>query len=230
MKYYKLHLIRHGLTAGNLQGLYIGSGSDLPLCDEGRAQLKTLKKDFDYPVVPLVFTSPMKRATETAEILFPGVRQIELDDLREMAFGKFEGRAVQELVKDPEFAQWMDPTSRTVPAGAEDRQMFFNRTSSMLMKMFEYMLRTHTEEAACVTHGGVIMNMLSQHALPFRKPEEWMTDPGAATACAWTPRCGCGIIWPRRMTLCPTGIWTGWSNLRGYGSFVPSLQRRKQKF
>ncbi len=30
MKYYKLHLIRHGLTAGNLQGLYIGSGSDLP--------------------------------------------------------------------------------------------------------------------------------------------------------------------------------------------------------
>ena len=149
MKYYKLHLIRHGLTAGNLQGLYIGSGSDLPLCDEGRAQLKTLKKDFGYPQV------------------------------REMAFGKFEGRAVQELVKDPEFAQWMDPTSRTVPAGAEDRQMFFNRTSSMLMKMFEYMLRTHTEEAACVTHGGVIMNMLSQHALPFRKPEEWMTDPGA---------------------------------------------------
>ena len=150
MKYYKLHLIRHGLTAGNLQGLYIGSGSDLPLCDEGRAQLKTLKKDFDYPVVPLVFTSPMKRATETAEILFPGVRQIELDDLREMAFGKFEGRAVQELVKDPEFAQWMDPTSRTVPAGAEDRQMFFNRTSSMLMKMFEYMLRTHTEEATAI--------------------------------------------------------------------------------
>ena len=168
MKYYKLHLIRHGLTEGNLKGLYIGSGSDLPLCAEGRAQLKTLKKDFDYPVVPLVFTSPMKRATETAEILFPGVRQIELDDLREMAFGKFEGRAVQELVKDPEFAQWMDPTSRTVPAGAEDRQMFFNRTSSMLMKMFEYMLRTHTEEAACVTHGGVIMNMLSEHALPFR--------------------------------------------------------------
>ena len=41
------------------------------------------------------------------------------------------------------------------------------------------MLKTHTEEAACVTHGGVIMNMLSQHALPFRKPEEWMTDPGA---------------------------------------------------
>ena len=178
MKYYKLHLIRHGLTAGNLQGLYIGSGSDLPLCDEGRAQLKTLKKDFDYPVVPLVFTSPMKRATETAEILFPGVRQIELDDLREMAFGKFEGRAVQELVKDPEFAQWMDPTSRTNPDGAEDRKAFYDRTNVMLMKLFEYQLRTHTEEAACITHGGVIMSMLSQRALPSRRPEQWMADPG----------------------------------------------------
>ena len=27
MKTFKLHLIRHGMTAGNLQGLYIGSGS-----------------------------------------------------------------------------------------------------------------------------------------------------------------------------------------------------------
>ena len=32
MKTFKLHLIRHGMTAGNLQGLYIGSGTDLPLC------------------------------------------------------------------------------------------------------------------------------------------------------------------------------------------------------
>ena len=37
MKTFKLHLIRHGVTAGNLQGLYIGSGTDIPLCDEGRA-------------------------------------------------------------------------------------------------------------------------------------------------------------------------------------------------
>ena len=49
----------------------------------------------------------------------------------------------------------------------------------MLLKLFEYLLRSHTEEAACITHGGVIMSMLAQHALPQRKPEEWITDPGA---------------------------------------------------
>lgn len=179
MKYYKLHLIRHGLTRGNLEGRYIGSGSDLPLCEEGRAQLTALRDQFPYPQVPLVFSSPLQRATETASLLFPDARLIELEDLREMAFGKFEGRTLQELTRDAEFAAWIDPTSRTVPQGAEDRQAFFDRTASMLMKMFEYMLRTHTEEAACVTHGGVIMNMLAAHALPQRKPEEWMTDPGA---------------------------------------------------
>ena len=31
MKTFKLHLIRHGMTAGNLQGLYIGSGTDIPV-------------------------------------------------------------------------------------------------------------------------------------------------------------------------------------------------------
>ena len=179
MKTFKLHLIRHGLTDANFKGIYAGSGTDLPLSEEGTRQLKQLREDFSYPPVPLVFVSPLLRARQTAALLFPGVRQIELQDLREMAFGKFEGQPLQQLVKDPEFARWMDPTSRTVPEGAEDRQAFFNRTSGMLMKMFEYMLRTHTQEAACVTHGGVIMNMLAQHALPFRKPEEWMTDPGA---------------------------------------------------
>ena len=42
----------------------------------------------------------------------------------------------------------------------------------------EYMIRMDVTEAACVTHGGVIMSMLSQRALPSRRPEQWMADPG----------------------------------------------------
>ena len=166
MKYYKLHLIRHGLTAGNLEGRYVGSGTDLPLCEEGRADLLQLKQQFDYPQVGLVFTSPLLRAKETAEILYPGVRTIALQDLREMGFGVFENRPITELAKDPAFAAWMDPTSETVPEGAESRQAFAERSGGMLMKLFEFMLKTHTEEAACVTHGGVILNMPCPSAPP----------------------------------------------------------------
>ena len=149
MKTFKLHLIRHGMTAGNLQGLYIGSGTDLPLCDEGRAQLAELKERFEYPQVDTVFSSPLLRAVETANILFPDAKHtFTVHDLREAGFGKFENKPVKELVHDEDFKKWITPGSGYVT------------------------------EAACVTHGGVIMSMLSQRAVPTRRPEQWMADPG----------------------------------------------------
>jgi Fructose-2,6-bisphosphatase len=110
MKTFKLHLIRHGLTAGNLQGLYIGSGTDIPLCDEGRAQLAELKERFEYPQVDTVFSSPLMRAVETANILFPNAtHQFSVHDLREAGFGVFENHPVKELVKNEDFKKWITP-------------------------------------------------------------------------------------------------------------------------
>ena len=163
MKTFKLHLIRHGMTAGNLQGLYIGSGTDLPLCDEGRAQLADLKERFAYPQVDTVFSSPLLRAVETANILFPG------------AAHQF---TVHDLVHDEDFKKWITPGSGYLPEGAEPTEQFHARCADSLMKLFEYMIRMDVTEAACVTHGGVIMSMLSQRAVPTRRPEQWMADPG----------------------------------------------------
>ena len=171
MKTFKLHLIRHGMTAGNLQGLYIGSGTDLPLCDEGRAQLAELKERFVYPQVDTVFSSPLLRAVETANILFPGAaHQFTVHDLREAGFGKFEGRPVKDLVHDEDFKKWITPGSGYLPEGAEPTEQFHARCADSLMKLFEYMIRMDVTEAACVTHGGVIMSMLSQRAVPTRRP------------------------------------------------------------
>lgn len=180
MKTFKLHLIRHGLTAGNLEGRYIGSGTDIPLCDEGRAQLADLKERFKYPAVDTVFSSPMMRAVETANLLFPGAtHQFSVHDLREAGFGVFENRPVKELVKDPDFQKWITPGAGYTPEGAEPTADFHRRCGESLLKLFEYMIRMDVTEAACVTHGGVIMSMLAQKALPQRKPEDWMADPGA---------------------------------------------------
>lgn len=35
MKNYRLYLVRHGITAGNLQRRYVGGGTDEPLCEPG---------------------------------------------------------------------------------------------------------------------------------------------------------------------------------------------------
>ena len=170
MKTFKLHLIRHGITAGNLQGLYIGSGTDIPLCDEGRAQLADLKERFEYPQVDTVFSSPLMRAVETANILFPNAtHQFSVHDLREAGFGVFENRPVKELVKDEDFKKWITPGSGFVPEGAEPTEKFHARCSETLLKLFEYMIRMDVTEAACVTHGGVIIEY-AQPAGPAQPP------------------------------------------------------------
>ena len=85
----ELILIRHGKTAGNLLGRYIGSRTDEPLCDEGREGLEGKK----LPEVERLYVSPMKRCVETAEILWPGFdrkKMQKVTDLRECDFGDFE--------------------------------------------------------------------------------------------------------------------------------------------
>ena len=179
VKTFKLHLIRHGLTRGNLEGLYVGGGTDLPLCDEGRHDLEVFKSRFVYPAPDTVFTSPLARAVETADLLFPAAsHRLVVPQLREANFGVFEGHKMEELVKDPEFARWMDPTSGFVPEGAEPTKEFHARCADTLHKLLEYMIRSEVTEAACVTHGGVIMSMLAQSALPRRPAQQWMADPG----------------------------------------------------
>lgn len=178
MKTYKLHLIRHGLTRANLEGIYAGSGTDLPLCPEGIAQLEELKKEFRYPNVGLVLTSPMLRARQTADILFPGVQQIGLNDLREIDFGAFEGKSAAQLQNDPAFHDWLDPEKQTTPPGGESGKDFAQRCSLALQRMCEFLLKSDTKEIAVVTHGGLIMTALAMHAVPEREPQLWACDPG----------------------------------------------------
>ena len=83
----KCVLIRHGKTAGNLAGRYIGCRTDEPLCPEGIAQLREGR----YPAVERVFASPLRRCRETARLLYPAMEMEIVEDFRECDFGAFEG-------------------------------------------------------------------------------------------------------------------------------------------
>lgn len=193
MRNYRLYLVRHGITQGNLDGIYMGSGTDQPLCEQGRFRLRELQNRFRYPTVGTVFSSPMKRALETAEQLFPDAKnKIILEDLRENAFGEFEGRKITELVRDEAFKKWMSPTEHFTPNGGEKAEDFHRRCQNVFMGMLEYMMKAHIEEAACVTHGGVIMSMLAQRGIPKCSPEHWMADSG----CGYLVQCS-AEMWMR---------------------------------
>ena len=120
---YKIHILRHGFTQANLEGRYIGS-TDLPLCEEGRAQLLALRERCEYPRVDRVYTSPLARAKETAELLYPDRYTEVVDNLRELDFGEFEGRQIHDLERDPAFREWIaSPESARTPGGESGEEL-----------------------------------------------------------------------------------------------------------
>ena len=179
MKSYKLHLLRHGLTQANLDKRYMGGGTDAPLCQQGMDDLRALAARCRYPVVNTLFSSPMKRALQTAEILFPvAADRLVVEDIRECCLGAFEGRSWEALQGDADFQKWLNPQSDFVPEGGESGRDFAERTARALLAMMEHMAQNGIFEAACITHGGVIMAMLGQLGLPRRAQPQWMSDNG----------------------------------------------------
>ncbi len=93
-----IFIVRHGQTDTNRKGLLQGR-SDLSLNEAGRAQAEeTARKLADRGVVfDRVFSSPLVRARQTAEILAPGVPVTADPRLIEMDLGPYEGMELKKL-------------------------------------------------------------------------------------------------------------------------------------
>ena len=174
---YKLFMIRHGLTEANFDGRYIGS-TDLPLCREGREALKKLAKTREYPGVGRVYSPPLLRCTETAEIIYPGHTPVLVDKLREYSFGVFENKTVAELAATEAFKRWSDSGMREPPLGGEDREVFLHRCEEGFKWVLEDMMRHRITSAALICHSGVMMNLLAHYGYPRLEPLRWKAEPG----------------------------------------------------
>ena len=91
-------IIRHGETEWNKTGRFQGQ-SDVPLSAEGRAQAEVLGRNLAVDHVDAVYASDLVRAMETAA---PIAKRFGLDVipdplLRELHFGKWEGRFFSEI-------------------------------------------------------------------------------------------------------------------------------------
>ena len=184
---YKIHLIRHGLTQGNLDGRYIGM-TDLPLCGEGRRQLEELRRACEYPQVDRVFVSPLLRAKESAEILYPDRYTEVVDKLRELDFGAFENRAISDLERDPDFQRWISSPPDTKAPGGESGADLQGRAVEALAYIFAQMMEKRAASTAVVTHGGLIMNLLAAMGLPQREAVRWNVQPGRGYTILRTPQ------------------------------------------
>jgi probable phosphoglycerate mutase len=94
-----LYLVRHGETDYNRKRIMQGGGIDSRLNQTGREQAEILADRLADIPFDVIYSSPMHRARETAKILarrHHNLPRKELDDLREMAWGVFEGEPPSE--------------------------------------------------------------------------------------------------------------------------------------
>ncbi|WP_303969002.1 histidine phosphatase family protein [Sporosarcina ureae] len=89
--------VRHGVTAWNKEGRAQGS-SNIPLDEEGIEAAKMLASRLAEEDWDIIFTSPMTRARQTADLLAEqsGIEVIEDHRLRERSGGMIEGTTEQE--------------------------------------------------------------------------------------------------------------------------------------
>lgn len=191
MKTYTIHLLRHALTKGNLEGRYIGH-TDEPLCTEGIKQLEEMKKQYDYPETDVVFTSSLLRCKQTAELLYPGKNAIEMRGLDECDFGEFENHTAAELAPYDEFKDWLSGGADAKPLNGESNEAFSLRVTDCFIKIVDGMIKTGTRNAVLLTHGGVIMAILSAFGLPDLPMTEWLCPSGCGYTVRITPS-----VWSR---------------------------------
>lgn len=160
----QLTLIRHGLTVWNKTGQFQGH-TDTPLSPEGRRQARALGKYLSKAsqTVDLVYSSPLSRSLETAQIVFPDFAIVQDDRLKEIHFGLFEGYTQEDNEKHEAWDWWYaDPFKRRAPEGEsyEDLRL---RAVAWMQDL------PALERIVAITHSGTIQMLLS-HILGIEHP------------------------------------------------------------
>lgn len=177
MKGYRISLIRHGMTSANEKGVYIGK-TDVPLSDKGAAELAAKMDEFDYPAVHRVYSSPLRRCTETAEILFPDTQMCIVEDLIELDMGAFENKSVSELINREDYKKWLQGGKDNRPPNGESLEELTARTFKALHEIITDMMNEGLTHCAVITHGGIISNMMSCFGIPKYDPKELNAPAG----------------------------------------------------
>lgn len=174
-----VYLIRHGMTAGNLEKRYLGV-TDEPLTKEAVSQLRRTRRC--YPVPEHVVTSPMKRCRETASLLFPGIDSEVEEGLRECDFGSFEYKNYQELNGDPYYQRWLDSGGTLPFPGGESQQSFQDRSCEAFERSIREMADRGYASVAYVVHGGTIMSVMERFCGTRNSYFDWQIKNGEGFA------------------------------------------------
>ncbi len=148
----KIYVTRHGQTDYNKKKLMQGR-SDIPLNEVGLQQARDRRKSLGDMKFDAVYSSPLIRAVQTAEIIGNVSRDQIITDERiiEACFGKYEMMGYYSM--GPLMtAYWAFPEIFPAPATVETIREMIERTSSFLGELE----KKDYENVLVACHGGII--------------------------------------------------------------------------
>lgn len=164
----KLTIIRHGQTPGNRKKRYIGS-TDEPLFD--KTAINAVKCCVSH-----IYVSPMLRAVQTAERLFPSVEQIKIPGFIEINFGEFENKSAEDMKDDARYLAWEADGCTSCSPGGEDFEVFVQRSCAAFAKLIKDAASNNEDEVIIVAHGGTIMAIMNRCVRPTRPYFDWYVN------------------------------------------------------
>lgn len=154
-----IHFVRHGETDANVEGRYVGWSDHRPN-QTGREQAAGLAERLAGRGVRRVFTSPVRRAIETAEILAEAwdASVHTVHDLHEIEVGPWKGLLESEVEERfPEaYEVWRRDPTRLELAGRESLESVRDRALRGVDQIARSLLSADSDLAVAVTHLAVL--------------------------------------------------------------------------
>ena len=148
-------MARHASTGAEFRGRYLGR-TDVPLGGGAREELSFLAERVAPRRPGRLWSSPLRRTRESAEILGEALGLgVEVDaDLREYDFGRWEGQTFDAIrTSDPEAVnRWAACDLDFAPPGGERLGDFLARVGAVIGRLTD----DANQVVLAVTHGGVI--------------------------------------------------------------------------
>jgi broad specificity phosphatase PhoE len=145
-------LARHGETDWNRDNRFQGH-ADPPLNDTGRAQAAELSAALEGEPLAAVYSSPLRRALETAEVVAAphGLVPVQVDALREVNVGSWEGLTRAEIEErfPEQFLRWLD-----YEEGWEDGESYEEMGRRVIAGLLELAAAHEDQRILAVSHGG----------------------------------------------------------------------------
>jgi probable phosphoglycerate mutase len=146
-----LLLVRHGETVHNVAGIAQG-WNDSELSEAGRRQVASLAARIARDEPDTLYSSPLQRALTTAQAIadMTGLRIETLDDLREMNYGRWEGKSFLDVRREDDdiYRRWIDDPDAPCPDGESH-----NDVLARVTRAFESI---EGKRVVVVTHGTAI--------------------------------------------------------------------------